>query len=332
MRYPIIIAIVMSAAAGGTAHGQAAAVAEQLFNEGRTLAAQGKWADACPKFEASLQRDPALGTRLNLATCDLHIGKLATAWGLFREAADLAKKANDMKRADYAIQQAASLEPRLPKLVITVQVTSPSGMVVQRDGAAVASAELGVALYVDPGTHEVTASAPGYQSVTTKIVAEEAKTATITLPELVAKPEETKPAGGDKPVEKPISDDAPEPAPVSPTRKYIAYGVGGGGIAMVGVGLVFGAQAMSKNSKAKDLCGSDLDCSGDNFAEGQQLIHDGRTRGTVATIFVAAGLAAIGAGVALYLTAPHASEQARQTAIVPTIDRNGAGLGVVGRF
>jgi len=324
MRHVFSVVIVMSIVAG-RAHAQSNAIAEQLFNEGRELAAQNKWAEACPKFEASMQRDPALGTRLNLAVCYQHVGKLASAWGLFRESADLAKRAND-KRADYAQQQATALEPRLPKLVITAPPKAPAGLVVQRDGAPVAAVELGVALYVDPGPHEVTASAAGFESVTSKVTVEESRTTTLALPELAAKPEVKAPtvATTDEP-EVPVT-------PVSPTRKYIAYGVGGGGIAIVGVGLVFGAQAMSKNSKAKDLCGADLDCTGDNFAQGKQLIADGRSRGTLATVFVAAGVAAIGAGVVLYLTAPHASEQARQTAIVPTIDRNGAGLGLVGRF
>lgn len=327
MRYAITIVIVMSAAMG-RAHAQSNAVAEQLFNEGRDLETQGKWTEACPKFEASLQRDPALGTRLNLANCYQHIGKLASAWGLFRESSNLARKANDTKRADYAMQQAAALEPRLPKLVITVPVKSPPGMVVQRDGAAVAPAELGVALYVDPGPHQVTASAPGFESATTSVNIDEAKTATLALPELVAVPD-AKPAQVDKPVDKPVEV---ELEPVSPTRKYIGLGVGGGGIVMVGVGVVFGLQAISKNNKAKDLCGADLACSGDNVDEGRQLVHDGRTRGTLATVFMAAGVAAIGAGVVIYLTAPSSSERPRQVALVPLIDRDGAGFGVVGRF
>lgn len=325
MRYAIIISIVISAA-GGTAHAQANAVAEQLFNEGRELEAQGKWAEACPKFEASLQRDPALGTRLNLATCYQHVGKTASAWALFRESADLAKKANDPKRADYAAQQAVALEARLPKLVISAPAKAPAGLSVQRDGASVSAAELGVALYVDPGAHEIKASAAGYETASVSVIVEDGRTTSVTLPDLVAKPE-TPPPPAEKHVEVPEQQEVP----ASPTRKYIALGVGGGGIVLTGVGLVFGAQAMSKNNKAKDLCGADLSCSGDNFAEGKQLIDQGRTRGVMATVFVAAGVAAIGAGVAIYLTAPHASEKA-QTALVPTIDRHGAGLGVVGRF
>jgi hypothetical protein len=199
---------------------------------------------------------------------------------------------------------------------------------VQRDGATVSAAELGVALYVDPGAHEVKTSAPGFESGTSSVIVEDGRVTSLTLPDLVAKPE-TAQAPPVTPVDKSV--EVPDRL-VSPRRKYVALGVGGGGIVLAGVGLVFGAQAMSKNNKAKDLCGPDLACSGDNVAEGRQLVHDGRTQGTMATVFVAAGVAAIGAGVAIYLTAPHATEGRRQAAIVPIIDRDSAGLGVVGRF
>src|SRR4051795_1100570 len=92
--------------------GSSSALAEQLFNQGRDLIKANNWADACPKFEASLRYDPVLGTRLNLASCYEHIGKLASAWGLYRESIELAKKAGDNKRAEYAQKQAGALEPR----------------------------------------------------------------------------------------------------------------------------------------------------------------------------------------------------------------------------
>lgn len=329
MRHSIGVVIAMSVAAG-PASAQSNAVAEQLFNEGRELTTQGKWAEACPKFEASLQRDPALGTRLNLATCYQHINKLASAWGLFRESADLAKKASDSKRYDFASQQAAALEPRLPKLSITAPPKAPAGLVVQRDGTPVGVAELGVAIYVDPGPHEVTASAPGFEPVTSRITVDEAKTETVGLPELQAKPEVSTPPSTD--MKKVVDDPSTEPS-TSPTRTYIALGVGGGGIVLAGVGLVFGAQAISKNNKAKQLCGDDLNCTGDNFDQGKQLVDDGRSKGILSTVFVAAGVAAIGAGVVVFLTSPRQTEPPRAMArIVPVLDRDNAGVGIVGRF
>src|SRR6187549_3107203 len=113
MRYPLGAVMVMSMVAGRV-HAQSGAVAEQLFNEARELAKSNRWAEACPKFEASLRYDAALGTRLNLATCYENVGKLASAWGLYRDSVDFATKTSNTKRADYARKQAAALEPRLP--------------------------------------------------------------------------------------------------------------------------------------------------------------------------------------------------------------------------
>src|ERR1041384_2645492 len=118
MRYVLAPMVVVSVLAGSPQAQSSAsnALAEQLFNQARDLVKANKWAEACPKFEASLRYDPVLGTRLNLATCYEHIGRLASAWGLYRESIDAAKKAGDTKRADYAQKQATAPQPRLPQL------------------------------------------------------------------------------------------------------------------------------------------------------------------------------------------------------------------------
>src|SRR3954452_3723875 len=130
---PVVLVVV------GHAHAQsndAGSLAEQLFNQARDLAKAGKWTEACPKFEASLRYDPALGTRLNLATCYEKVGKIASAWGIYRDAAELAGKAGDPKRRDYALKQAVALEKRLPKLTITAPAQT-AGLAVTRDGVPI---------------------------------------------------------------------------------------------------------------------------------------------------------------------------------------------------
>jgi len=323
MRHLLAAVLVISAVAP-RADAQANAIAEQLFNEGRDLAKANRWEEACPKFEASLRQDPALGTRLNLATCFEKIGKLASAWGLYRESADLAKRAGDLKRSAYAEQQAALLEPRLPKLTITAPASAPTGLTVQRDGVALGAAELGLALYVDPGAHEVTASAPGFATFQTSVTIREGETETIAIPALTPKSEAV--------VTNEV--DAPEPsAPASSSsrRTYLALGIGGAGVIAAGVGLVFGAQAMSANSQAEELCGEDLACSATNYDEGRRLIEDGRSKATLSTAFVIAGGAAIAAGAVLYFTAPRPREQTTAQ-LVPLIHDSAAGVGVAGSF
>lgn len=323
----VVTALFVISVVAGRAEAQSSAIAEQLFNEARELGKQGKWAEACPKFEASLKQDPALGTRLNLANCFERIGKLASAWGIYKASATLARKSNDTKRAAYADKQAQLLEPRLPKLSITPPATLPAGYTVLRDGAPVAAAEFGLALFVDPGEHEVSASAPGFLPSSQKVTVLEGKTETVVLPALAPAPED--PAQPEIPVATPVVADT---TPVSPMRKYLGLGIGAGGLVAVGVGLVFGKQAMSANDDAKALCGAELQCSAENFDRGQQLVDDGRTKATISTVLVVTGGVAIAAGVVLFITAPRAKERSTSARIVPLIDSTGAGIGFAGSF
>jgi hypothetical protein len=311
--------------------GNSSALAEQLFNQARDLAKANQWAEACPKFEASLRYDPVLGTRLNLATCYEHVGKLASAWGLYRESMELARKAGDSKRADYAQKQAAALEPRLPKLAISAPSNPPAGFAVKRDDTAVDAGALGVALYVDPGTHTVTAAAPGFEAFTVTVTLLEGKTETLAIPALVARPPE-------KPVAKPSKpatahDGATgRTAPLSPTRKYVALGLGGAGVLAAGVGLVFGIKARSSYNDATALCGSDQVCTdAGTFARDKQLVGDANSSATISTVMIIGGGAAIAAGVIVYLTAPRAGERATAR-LVPVPNDGGAGLALAGTF
>jgi len=307
-------------------------IAEQLFNQARDLAKANQWAVACPKFEASLRYDPALGTRLNLATCYEHIDKLASAWSLYRDSIDLAKKAGDTKRRDYAQSQAAALEPRLAKLTISAQAKPPAGLVVTRDGTQIEPGALGIALYVDAGTHEISASAPGFESFAQTVTIVDGKGESIVLPSLAAKP--TPPPATDSSKGKETSVVArleTEPVPPSPTRKYIAIGAGAAGVVALGVGLVFGAKASSTSKDAMTLCGPDLLCSKADYPRGKELAQDAHSSATISTVLVIGGSAAVVAGVVILLTAPRARERSAAR-LLPVLHDHGAGLAFTGGF
>jgi hypothetical protein len=333
MKHAVCALLVVALAAGHaraqSQEGNSSALAEQLFNQGRDLVKANQWTEACPKFEASLRYDPVLGTRLNLATCYEHIGKLASAWGLYRESVELAKKAGDTKRAEYAQKQASALEPRLPKLAISAPASPPVGFVVKRDETTVDAGALGVALYVDPGTHHVTASAPGFETFAVTITLGEGKTETIAVPNLAARPA----APVAPSVEKPAQPAEPEPTgSISRSRKYLALGLGGAGVVAVGVSLVFGSQASSKNSDAKNLCGSDLACTDmAAFAQAKQDVSDAKSKATASTVLIGVGLAAIAGGVIVWVTAPREPERATAH-LVPVVHDGGAGLALTGVF
>ncbi len=130
-----LIALAQTPAAAQSGADKAAA--EKLFNDARKLMKKGNYSEACPKLDASLKLDPALGTRLNLAKCYEEVGKLASAWGLYREAEDLAKQNKD-NRARFARSRAKALEPRLPQLVIKAPSEDEiPGLTVTRDGTTI---------------------------------------------------------------------------------------------------------------------------------------------------------------------------------------------------
>lgn len=329
----IVVSVVVehASAQSPSPSGSSTALAEQLFNQARDLAKANQWAEACPKFEASLRYDPVLGTRLNLATCYEHIGKLASAWGLYRESIELAKKAGDVKRAAYAQKQATALEARLPKLAISVPANPPAGFTVKRDDTAIDAGGLGVALYVDPGTHKITALAPGFEPFTLTVTLVEGKTETLAIPALVAKPIPAQVSDSSTPPSERRDPTDPAVRP-SRTRRYVAIGVGAAGVAAVSVGLVFGAKANSTYSDAKSLCEPNLVCGTQaDYDKAKELMRDARSRATTSTVFVAAGGAAIVAGAIVFFTAPHVREHV-SARVVPVPHDHGAGLAIAGKF
>lgn len=345
MRHVVCVVVAMALVLGASAEQvkvqsmDSKAMAEQLFNQARDLVKAEKWAEACPKFEASLRYDPVLGTRLNLATCYERTGKLASAWGLYRDAIELATKANDPKRADYAKKQAVALEPRLPKLLITLPENSPAGLIIARNGTALDPGVIGVALYVDPGTHEVTASAPGFVPFKQRITLVEGKVETLAIPTLTAEPRapvKAEPHTSDKPFGNAKGKlDVAQEAPRAPsqTRFYLGLGVGGAGVVALGAGLVFGMKAMSTQDDLQRICGgSRLECPANQAERGQDLYETSTSQAMTSTILVIGGGVAVAAGAVLILTAPRAKERASSARLLPTVGDGGAGIAAVGSF
>lgn len=149
----------------------------------------GKYAEACPKFEASQQLDPGLGTMLNLAECYEKTGRTASAWAEYREAIPLARAAGSKARQDLAVERAQALEERLSTLTIRAMSgdAADAQLEVRRDGVAVQPAELGSPIPVDPGEHLIEARAPGKAPWSSKVqVGPNAAKVSVEIPALQA--------------------------------------------------------------------------------------------------------------------------------------------------
>lgn len=101
------------------------AKADRIFAEGRKLAKDGKWDEACPKFEESYRLDPAVGTQINLATCYDKIGDLEAAVETFRTARLALEPGKDDKRIAYVDEQIADLEARIATAAPPTPETAP---------------------------------------------------------------------------------------------------------------------------------------------------------------------------------------------------------------
>src|SRR6188768_2830416 len=126
------------------------AAAEALFDQGVRLMKQSSFSDACPKLEESERIDPAVGTLLYLGECYERIGKTASAWAAFREAASLANNMGQTDRGRVASSRAQELEPRLSRLSIELgpDVARIAGVVVKRGNQRVEPSLYGTPLPV----------------------------------------------------------------------------------------------------------------------------------------------------------------------------------------
>ncbi len=293
------------------------AAAEQLFEQARALFDTGNFAEACPRFGASYKLDPALGTLLNMATCYEMLGHIASAWGHYREVVVLATKVGDQTRIDIARQRIATLEPRLPKLTIRAPKVAVAGLIVTRDDIPLDVAVLGASIFVDPGEHTVSASAPGYKPFSETLAIREGEAKEIQLA-FEAAPELPR---SDVPMTTIVREDIDPGRP----RRLFGLTLGGAGLAASVTAIGFGFAARDSWNSAFDdgLCDrATRECTPD----GQELTRTARTRALVANIVGGAGIAMLASGAILYFTAPKRAE----VAMSPT--SGGASVMVGGSF
>lgn len=148
---------------------QEKAQAANLFDQGMAQFQQKRCAEALPLFEGSAQISPSVGAQLYLGDCHRQLGRLASAYGAFREAARLANKLTD-KREKLALEQAATLEKQLSYLVVDASPASRvEGLEIRLDSKVLPSSVWGTSVPVDAGLHKLELSAPGHEATSIAI-------------------------------------------------------------------------------------------------------------------------------------------------------------------
>jgi hypothetical protein len=340
-------ALALTISASGLAYGDATSTAEYLFQQGLEAMKRNQFKEACDAFHGSNEADASPGTEINLALCNEKQGKIASAWGWYRTAAGLAELKNQKERAELARAEAAKLEPKLHKLVISVKYPA-EGLVVTRNSAAVPSAALGTEDPVDPGDYLVEVKAknkkPWKQSV-----------------HIAAGPGVDRvevPALEDAPVEKTGGAPGTEYTPPvgsgkdGSMQRNVGFIIGGAGIVAGIVAVALEFLALREDDKRKDAADKLANAlppkapaiqPGDtvgqaNIASLQNSVNthrDAAKGDQLGAIITGAGAVVfIGVGITLVLTAPNGPKaaDATKTRLYPMIGNGTTGFGLTGSF
>lgn len=274
------------------------AAAEALFQQGTALMDEKRYAEACDKFAGSQDLDPALGTMLYLADCYEQAGRTASAWALFREAAESSKHAGQTDRERIASERASSLEQRLSKLELKVApARRVPGLELRLNDVVVPSASWNAPLPVDPGPLRIEARAPGKKPWRTQIkVAEGPASQAVEVAPLQDAPVAPKSRTG--------SGDLGEAK--TSTQRIVGYVMGAAGIVALGAGGFFGYRAYSLNKDSKAECRQDDPNACTEAGVGQR--EDAKSAAVLSTIVTAGGGALVVGGLTLVLTAPSSAQ------------------------
>jgi hypothetical protein len=318
-----LLSLVCAAPARAQGDDQAAneAAARSLFNDGRKLLKGGEYAEACPKLEAASKLFQSAGIFLNLGDCHEKLGRMASAWTEFGDAAALAERTNRTTEAREARRRQAALEPKLAHLTINVSNAVP-GMIVRRDGAEIDTAAWGAAIPVDPGEHEIRVEASGYEPWTvTVIVKLPRQTVPVEVPEL--KPVPPPPPAPAPEVAAAAASTGPPPAGEAPppSRGSVVVDwtlVGAGAVLAIGGGILMQVEA----GRASD--------SRANYDDGE--FNSTKTPWAIGLTGVIAGGAAAATGVILLATRHHEAPPATGLRATPWVASRSGGFQLGGSW
>lgn len=267
--------------------------ADTLFEQGRTLAKAGQYAEACDRFARSLAIERTLGTELNLADCQQQLGHLREAWGLFVAAAGEAEAGADAKRAKFARERAAALEPRMTSVVVKLAQPALPGLTLTISGRATPPAAE-IHEHADPGPIDVIATAPGRPHVKRSELGVAGATIVVEVPAL-------DPQVATPPPEVPVAVEGDRAA----GRVHLAYGLGAAGIASAITAVALTVVGRSHYTTAAEGTHCMAVATGVTCDDvGTRAIHDAQRLADFGTGFAIAATALAGAATIVYITAP----------------------------
>lgn len=153
--------------------------ARELFARGQQLQEQEKWQRAYDSYQRAVAIKDTPGLRYRLGYCQERLGRLVEAGVQYRRAAQLLERGADGPDVAALLPETiASLDRRTPHVLLRLE-HPPSQLQFSIDGVQLSAALLNHRVALDPGTHVVRLSAPGYRDYSRNVVLQEGDLSTL---------------------------------------------------------------------------------------------------------------------------------------------------------
>jgi hypothetical protein len=297
------------------------ATARKLAEDAYFALARRDYATAVDYYTRALALVHAPTLLRDLARAQVGLGLLVEAHenysSILREGVEVGAPEPFRDALDDAQREIEPLAARLPWVTLSVTGAPAAELRVSIDGQSVSAATLDVKRAINPGRHEIRASAPGYETATRSLVIQEGESVQLglSLQALAASPASTRNSGLAM-----VSMSGPawrKPAAIG------AFSLGGAGLALGGVAGVLALQ--KHNQLAHDCPGSVCDPA----LSGERSQY--HRWGLISTLGFAAGGVGVGSGVVLLLIEPSAARDDRAGVVVAPYCGLGEG-GLKGSF
>ncbi|WP_437912775.1 PEGA domain-containing protein [Sorangium sp. So ce302] len=299
----LMAAATLPASAQGAGDVESARV---LFVQGAKLAKQGRWEEARALYARSLQIKAAPLTRYSLGVAQKEIGHLVEALASFRAFLVEPPTPTTSPYVVPAREAVAALEGRIGRATIAVRPAEIGGLTLTMDGRPLSAAP-GQVIELDPGAHEIAASAPGFRAAVARfsVGAGSSVEVPIALARATTETRQASAAGGGLP---PVAGAAD--ASSSRTLPLVVLGAGG---ALFAGGAILGLSGLKQAGDARSSTGADAGAA--------------RAKGIAGDVLGVAGVATVGVGLYLLLK-ERAPSTTKAGSVMPWLSASGAGVEV----